>query len=164
MIVRERRTDTVATPQRRARQETGRILHASQAGRERVPNGAVVFLISVALIAAVGMLYLLQTNHVASLGYEMSRLQEEREAALVEQNELAAQIAGKQAITQVGLVARRDLGMEEMEDFVFLDVTFPAETSAEADAKPEEDPSILERFWGRLTGTSEAGSDSEDGR
>ncbi len=44
------------------------------------------------------MLYLLQTNHVANLGYEMSELQAEREAALVEQQELSAQIASRQAL------------------------------------------------------------------
>jgi hypothetical protein len=93
----------------------------------------------------------------------MSRLQQEREAALVEQQQLAAQIAGKQAITQVGLVARRDLGMDDMEDYVFLHVIFPEEAPVEVESK-EEDPSVIERFWGRLTGRSEAGSQGEDGR
>ncbi|HLT20313.1 MAG TPA: hypothetical protein VKZ96_12700 [Thermomicrobiales bacterium] len=163
MIVRERRSERVshvARPERRG--ETGSYLWSSPAGRERGPNGAIVFLISVALIAAVGMLYLLQTNHIASLGYEMSRLQKEREAAMVEQQGLAAQIAARQAITEVGIVARRDLGMVEMENYVFLDVTFPEEPAArEDDPSQRDEPSVLERFWGRLTGKSSAG---EDGR
>lgn len=166
MIVRERGAEhtaerTAVTTRRERLSETGRYVWSSPSGRELRPSGAIVFLISVALIAAVGMLYLLQTNHIASLGYEMSRLQKEREAALVEQQSLAAQIAARQAITEVGIVARRDLGMVEMEDYVFLDVTFPEEPGAEAEsAEPEpEKRSAIERFWGRLTGSSSAGGE-----
>lgn len=130
---------------------------------ERGPNGAIVFLISAALIAAVGMLYLLQTNHIASLGYEMSRLQEEREAALVEQQQLAAQIAEKQAITQIEVVARNELGMRPMDDYVFLDVTFPDEVKPVGPLETEPEPSVFERFWGRITGHAKHGSQAEEG-
>ncbi|MEZ4520379.1 MAG: hypothetical protein R3A46_01875 [Thermomicrobiales bacterium] len=130
------------------------------AGRPRRMHGALVFLISAALIASVGMLYLLQTSHVANLGYEMSRLQEEREAALVEQQQLSAQIAEKQALTNVETIAREDLGMQSIDDYVFLDVTLPtAEAPVATDPAPSK-PSAIERFWGRLTGRA---SDSTGG-
>jgi len=122
--------------------------------RRRLP-GAVVFLLAVALIGAVGMLYLLQTNHVANLGYEMSRLQAEREAALVEQQQLSAQIAEKQALTSVESTARFELGMRPLDEHVFLDVELPpAGPTPTATPAPEEHSSALERFWNRLTGSS----------
>jgi hypothetical protein len=101
------------------------------------------------------MLYLLQTNHVANLGYEMSRLQAEREAALVEQQQLSAQIAEKQALTSVESTARFELGMRPIDEHVFLDVELPpAGPTPTATPAPEEHSSALERFWNRLTGSS----------
>jgi cell division protein FtsL len=119
-------------------------------------NGAIVFLIAAMMIAAVGMLYLLQTNHIARLGYEMSDLQAQREAALVEQQKLEAQIAEREAITRVELTARQELGMRPMEDYVFLDVELPPEPAAPAE-EPASDPSIWDKLWGRFTGRGEAG-------
>ncbi|CAN5571442.1 hypothetical protein BH23CHL2_BH23CHL2_07160 [soil metagenome] len=150
---------SVETRKRRAstpvRQESQPYVWSSPSGaHRRGTHGAVVFLISVALIGAVGMLYLLQTNHVANLGYEMSRLQDEREAALVEQQQLSARIAEKQALTTVEMVAREDLGMTPIADHVFLDVTFPAPEPAPSPEPAVSKPSALERFWGRLTGTA----------
>ncbi len=125
------------------------------AGRPRRLPGALVVLLSVLVIGALGMLYLLQTNHVANLGYEMSALQREREAALVEQQRLSAQIAGKQALPAVDSTARFELGMQPVDDYVFLDVELPpAVVEAEPESTPEEGPSTLQRFWNRLTGSS----------
>ena len=115
-------------------------------------RGAIIYLLAAGLIAAVGMLYLLQTNHVANLGYEMSELQAEREAALVEQQTLSAQIAEKQSLTTIELIARRDLGMRPLGEHIFLDVVLPAPASEQM---PDEDParrSLTERFWDRITG------------
>lgn len=123
--------------------------------RPRQLPGALVFLVAVALIGAVGMLYLLQTNHVANLGYEMSQLQAEREAALVEQQELSAQIARLQALTAVESTARFELGMRPIDSYVFLDVELPpSEPSVTREPVEADDPSAFERFWSRLTGSS----------
>jgi hypothetical protein len=120
----------------------------------RMP-GAVVFLVAVALIGAVGMLYLLQTNHVANLGYEMSQLQAEREAALVEQQQLSAQIAEKQALKAVESTARFEIGMRPIDAHVFLDVELPpTEPTRVEEPAVAGSPSTLERFWNRLTGSS----------
>jgi hypothetical protein len=101
------------------------------------------------------MLYLLQTNHVANLGYEISQLQAEREAALVEQQQLSAQIAEKQALPSVESTARVALAMRPIDDYVFLDVELPElEAELAAESPPQEEPSALERFWNRLTGSS----------
>lgn len=154
---RERRTETAARPETRRY-----VWSASSESPARRMNGAVVFLIAVALIGAVGMLYLLQTAHVANLGYEMSRLQGERRAALVEQQELSAQIAEKQALTSVETTARQDLGMRPIGDHIFLEVELPP---TEATAVPEPatlKPSALERFWGRLTGQSDRSAETDE--
>jgi cell division protein FtsL len=139
-----------------AKQSTRKYLWSSpEPLRARRLPGAIVFLIAVGIIGAVGMLYLLQTNHVANLGYEMSELQAERQAALVEQQELSAQIASRQALTAVETTARTELGMGPIEDYVFVDVELPAEEDASSpQVTPSSQPSAIERFWNRLTGTS----------
>lgn len=135
-----------------------------ESARSRRMPGAVVFLLAAALIGAVGMLYLLQTNHVANLGYEMSELQDEREAALVEQQELSAQIAEKQALTAVESTARFELGMRPVTDHIFLDVELPPPSTARVTApEPVYEPSTLERFWNRLTGTSGSSEGAPEG-
>jgi hypothetical protein len=131
--------------------------------RKRLP-GAFVFVITVALIAAVGMLYLLQTNYVANLGYEMSELQAERETALVEQQQLSAQIAEKQSLLAVDSTARIELGMRTIGTYEFLDVELPpSDFSSEKVQEPTEKPSVIEQFWSRLTGrsTNDAGDPSQ---
>lgn len=145
------------TAQVEGREQTPQYLWSSpERDQSRRMPGAVVFLIAVALIGAVGMLYLLQTNHVANLGYEMSQLQAEREAALVEQQKLSAQIAEKQALPSVERTARIELGMRPIDDYVYLDVELPPlepEGPEQQPAKAEK-PSTLDRFWSRLTGSS----------
>jgi len=155
---RKRRTETAARP------DTRRYVWSSpsrQPGRRM--HGAVVFLIAVALIGAAGMLYLLQTNHVANLGYEMSRLQDERRAALVEQQELSARIAEKQALTTVETAARQDLGMRPIGDHIFLDAELPAAEATPAPEPAASKPSVIERFWGRLTGQSDRSAETDGG-
>lgn len=152
MMVGNREQQRVASP----REQAGDYLWSSPApDQRRAMPGAVVFLLAVAMIGAVGMLYLLQTNHVANLGYEMSELQAEREAALVEQQELSAQIAERQALTSVEATARFELGMRPVDDHIYLDVELPP-PDGRSFAQPEiaEEPSTLERFWNRLTGSS----------
>lgn len=158
---------TVDTRDRRetaVRRETGAYVWSTPPPvPKRRMHGAVVFLTAVALIGAVGMLYLLQTNHVANLGYEMSRLQQERQAALVEQQELSAQIAEKQALTTVETVAREDLGMRPIDDHLFLDVELPPAEPAPVPTEAVSQQSALERFWNRLTGRSDESSGSDEG-
>ena len=120
-----------------------------------------MFLITASLIGAVGMLYLLQTNHVANLGYEMSELQAEREAALVEQQELSAQIAEKQSLLVVESTARQMLGMRPIDEYIFIDVELsPPKSAPPAETKNVENPSLIDRFLGRISGRSTGPSEA----
>lgn len=146
------------TTTQRDRGATTRILHARPVqGIARRMNGAIIFTVAIALIASVGMLYLLQTNHVANLGYQMSRLQAERTERTTANQRLTAQIAELQALDQVESVAVGQIGMEPMEKYIFLTVNRPAQDELALPEPVDDDGgSLLDRILGRLTGEGEA--------
>ncbi len=48
-----------------------------------------------------------------------------------------------------------ELGMGPIEDYVFVDVELPAEEDAPSpQVTPGSEPSAIERFWNRITGSS----------
>lgn len=119
-------------------------------------NTPIVFIIGVALIAVVGMLYLLQANHVATLGYEMTELQRERERASTENEELKAEIAALTTQREVRTTAEDALGMAPMSDYRFASVAYPdASNSVTEPAEPADSPSLFERFFNRVLGQGE---------
>jgi cell division protein FtsL len=108
-------------------------------------------------IGAVGMLYVVQTSHVARLGYEASRLQREREARALENDQLAYDVARYESLPVVERVAREQLGMTAMTAYRFIAVTRPAQ----AELMPPTPvagtrPSLARRVWNRITGRGEA--------
>lgn len=151
------------TTNREERSATTRILHARPVqGIARRMNGAIIFTVAIALIASVGMLYLLQTNHVANLGYQMSELQAERAERTTANQHLTAQIAELQALDQVESVAVKQIGMEPMEKYIFLTLNRPAQDELTLpEPVDDESGSILDRIWGAFTGEGEAVNASE---
>jgi cell division protein FtsB len=122
----------------------------------RVSNAALFTVIALA-ITLVGLFYLIQTAEVANLGYEVSRLERERAAKSLENQELTYEIARFQALPAIETMARRDLGMTPMEDFRFITVTAPASAELATPApEPVHQRTRLERIWDRLTGQAEA--------
>lgn len=127
-----------------------------QPARSRI-NTAVIFIVVAGLITAVGMLYLIQTNHVAGLGFEMSQLQREREALALHNEQLNYSIAQYESLEAVEEIALGELGMTESEDFVFLSVPRPA-----SDELPVPEPveahelSVWQRIWQSLSGEATA--------
>lgn len=130
--------------------------------RNRV-NSALIFIVVAILITAVGLLYLLQTNYVAGLGYEMSQLQEERSTLALRNEQLNYSLAQYESLSAVESVAVGQIGMEEAESELFLSVPRPASTEL---ATPEplqaDSASLPERIWQRLTGAATAISESTD--
>lgn len=119
----------------------------------------MVFALCAAVIAAVGMLYLMQTSNVASLGYELSRLQSVQSRESLTNQELAAEIAELQSLDRAEQTARDRFSMQPMESFVYLDVAVPAELDLPAPEPPAGDErGRLERVWDRLMGSGSAGS------
>jgi hypothetical protein len=120
-------------------------------------NTAALFTIVVLTIATVGLLYLIQTSQVAGLGYEVSRLERQRTEKALENQQLSYDIARLQALPQVERVALGQLGMQPMDDYLFLTVPLPASDELPEPAVPEADErSVVERVWDQLTGRAEA--------
>lgn len=126
------------------------------APRSRI-NTALIFIVVAGLITAVGMLYLIQTNHVAGLGFEMSQLQREREALALRNEQLNYSIAQYESLDAVEEVALGELGMSESEDFVFLSVPHPSSDELSI-VEPLEahEPSVWHRIWQSLSGEATA--------
>ncbi len=124
---------------------------------QRRLNGAIIFTAAAALVAAVGMLYLLQTNHIANLGYEMSQLQQEQAEQVTHNQQLTADLSQYQAIGDIEQQAARELGMEPAASTAFLTVQQPdvAELSVPSAAPPDQ-PSFLDKLWNRIAGKGQA--------
>lgn len=137
----------------------------------RVNNAWLFTLVAVA-ITMVGLLYLVQTSHVASLGYEVSRLEQERLDKSLENQQLTYDIARQQSLPAIEKIARVDLDMQPIEQVgTRLYITVPLPASEEL---PVPEPvtgarlSLGGRIWARLTGTANASNpdgfeDSEGG-
>ena len=124
--------------------------------RSRV-NTAVIYIVVAMLITAVGLLYLIQTNHVAGLGYEMSQLQRERETLSTRNEQLNYSIARYESLTQVESVAVDQLGMSQSDTFEFITVPRPARDQLVLpEPASQGNPSLIERIWHGLTGSSTA--------
>ncbi|CAN5218254.1 hypothetical protein BH23CHL1_BH23CHL1_21750 [soil metagenome] len=126
------------------------------APRSRI-NSAVIFIVVAGLITAVGMLYLIQTNHVAGLGFEMSQLQREREALALRNEQLNYSIAQYESLGAVEEIALGEIGMSESEDFVFLSVPRPASAGLPiVESLEAHEPSVWRRIWRSLSGEATA--------
>lgn len=130
--------------------------------RSRI-SSAIIYIVVAVLITAVGLLYLIQTNHVAGLGYEMSQLQRERAALMTRNEELNFAIASYESIAEVESVAIGRLGMQESEEYLFLTVARPpSDQLVVPDPVPEGRPSLLERVWNGLTGSATTVSENPE--
>jgi cell division protein FtsL len=123
----------------------------------RRTSGALMFTLVALLISAVGLLYLVQTSRVASLGYEASRLQREREAKGLANEQLSYDVARYESLPLVERVAEDQLGMQPMSDYRYLDGARPAfdELPTPTPAASEQ-PSLVRRVLRRVTGQGAA--------
>lgn len=130
-------------------------------------NGAIMFTIAVLGITMVGLLYLIQTSHVAGLGYEVSRLERERLEKSLENQTLTYEIARFQALPYIERIALEDMGMQPVEDPIYLTVQAPVSDEL---LVPEplagQGRSLGERVWDALMGEAAAtnGFETEFGR
>ncbi len=127
-------------------------------------NGAITFTIAALGITMVGLLYLIQTSHVAGLGYEVSHLERERMEKSLENQTLTYEIARFQALPYIERIALEDMGMLPVEGQIYLTVQLP---SSEELLVPEPDTgegrSLGERLWDALMGEAEATNGSTAG-
>lgn len=127
-------------------------------------NNALMFVIVAMTITMVGLLYLVQTSHVAGLGYEVSRLERERNDKSLQNQRLTYEIAQKQALPQIERVALQDLRMQPMGDHIYLTVAAPPAAELATPTREEgRRRTLSERIWDRLTGEAEVNHPVEEG-
>lgn len=120
-------------------------------------NAAMLFAVVALSITVVGLLYLVQTAQVASLGYELTRLERERAAVAIENQQLTYAVANYESLPRVEQLATGPLAMEPIDDYRFLIVPLPAHDELPLPSplsRPEQ--SLSQRIWERLTGQSTA--------
>lgn len=120
-------------------------------------NAAFLFAVVALSITIVGLLYLVQTAQVASLGYELTRLERERAAAALENQQLTFTVANFESLPRVEQLAFGPLAMQPVEDYRFLIVPLPAHDELPApEPLDRSERSLGQRIWERLTGQSTA--------
>lgn len=123
-------------------------------------NGAGMVALVAAALSVIGILYLVQTAHVASLGYQLSALQNQRNDLAIQTAGIQAQVAQFESLSQIEGIATKQLGMVPMQHYVFLNVPQQAaaanQTTVATQAAPKE--SLWHRFIRQITGTGQADS------
>ena len=122
-------------------------------------SGATIVVVAAIALTIIGMLYLIQTSHVAGLGYEMSRLQEQRHDLALEISELKHELARYESLHTVEQVADQRLGMTPMTNYEFIAVQQPVETELTVPQERPAKPAPLgERILSALLGVGSADS------
>lgn len=125
--------------------------------RARKPmQDATLFALVACVVGAIGIIYLLQTSEVASLGYRVSELERERAALTTTNQQLSYDTAMREALPAIEQRAEV-LGMQPISELIYLDVPAPLETElALPTAEVATTPSLLERLKARLLDESSA--------
>lgn len=124
-------------------------------------NVAIAVIVALAL-GGLSVLYLIQTSQVVQLGYQLTHLQEEHDALVLENSRLRYEIARYQSLDTIEQMARNELGMVPVRRTLFLEVERPAtsELTPVAESRPEVVPR-WQRLWDQIWGIGRA-RDPED--
>lgn len=100
---------------------------------------AIRFVIALAIVAAISLLYLVQTSTVAEINYRVQRLEVERTQLVQQRQDLQLQIAEAQSLARIREVASEKLQMVPVGDgFRYLQVPAAADAAAPVVAAPEQ--------------------------
>jgi cell division protein FtsL len=102
-------------------------------------------LVLVGGLAGLCLLYLEQTSRVVELGYELTRLQREREQVALEVAALRYQLAQRESLARVDDLARREYGMVPLRYVEALSVERPVPTAVPTPTAPAQRP-----WWQRV--------------
>lgn len=121
-------------------------------------NGAGMVALVAAALSIIGILYLVQTAHVASLGYQLSALQKQRDDLAVQTAGIQSQVAQYESLNQIQGIATERLGMVPMQHYIFLNVPEQpvAVNPPAATTQPQPKESLWHRFVRQITGTGRA--------
>lgn len=115
-----------------------RPLEQARARREHLPyyldlHPAVRFLLAVALVCAVSLLYLMQTSRVASENYRLQAAESRHTDLMRENQHIQLDIANLRSLSRIDDIARHKLGMVPVGNgYLYVQV----DTSAVASATP----------------------------
>lgn len=121
-------------------------------------NGAGMVALVAAALSIIGILYLVQTAHVASLGYKLSALQKQRDDLAIQTAGIQAQVAQYESLNQIEGIATKQFGMVPMQHYVFLNVP-NSPVAVNPPAVTTQSPtkeSLWHRFVRQITGTGRA--------
>jgi cell division protein FtsL len=128
-----------------------------------VINGATMVVIAAIALTVIGILYLIQTSQVAQLGYDLSRLQTQRDAMTLEISELEYEVARYESLQTVENVATDRLGMTPMSNYAFIELREPAQRNLEIPPVADtESRSFFERIADAVLGVGSAESERID--
>jgi len=131
-MVAERTTPAITTPS------------VTPIGRQRTRRTGrswlLLTLVLVGGLAGLCLLYLEQTNRVVELGYELTRLQREREQVSLEAAALRYQLAQRESLARVEELARREYGMVPLRRAEALVVQRPIPTPVATPTPPPPRP------------------------
>jgi hypothetical protein len=123
----------------------------------RPMNAALLFTVVALSIMVVGLLYLIQTAQVASLGYELTRLERERATAALANQRLTYTVANYESLPAIERIAIDTRNMQPASDYAFIVVPLPPRDQLQLPPAPEQaEMSLGRRVWERLTGQSTA--------
>ena len=147
--------DAAASPigVRIARSAQSVLAHARTEAVRRI----VVWLLVTTCVGALGLVYLLETSHVASLASQRATLEDETAKTRDANARLAAQAAGFQTLSRADTTAR-DLGLRPATPggIVYLSVPDVPDAPPTATAAPPPSPSLRQRIVNALTGRARA--------
>ncbi|MHB8644225.1 MAG: hypothetical protein ACYDAR_00390 [Thermomicrobiales bacterium] len=117
----------------------------------------VVWLLVTTCVCSLGLVYLLETSHVASLASQRATLEEEIAKERDMSARLAAQAAGFQTLSRADTTAR-DLGLRAAPPVTIVYLTLPdvPETPPAATTAPPSSPGLRQRIVNVLTGRAHA--------
>lgn len=150
---------------RAARQGRSRTEPQQVAGRRPYfeINGANMIAIAAIALTVIGILYLIQTSQVAQLGYDLSRLQTQRNSVTLEISELEYDVARYESLQTVEEVATDRLGMTPLSNYAFIDLRMPAERNLTIpDVAEPESRTFFEQVSDAILGIGSAESKRVD--
>ena len=138
---------------RLARSAQGVLAHARTESVRRI----VVWLLVTTCVGALGLAYLLETSHVASLASQRATLENEIAQTRDANARLAAQAAGFQTLSRADTTAR-DAGLRPATpgSIVYLSVPDVQDAPPTATAAPPPAPGLRQRIVNALTGRAHA--------
>lgn len=128
-----------------------------------VMNGATMVAIAAIALTVIGILYLIQTSEVAQLGYDMSRLQTQRDTVTLEISELEYELARYESLQTVEEVAISRLGMTPMSNYEFVEIQQPANRNLTIVEPADREPqTFFERLADAVMGVGSSESERAD--